>query len=529
MIANVESSRVDVAIMIEIEEAMSQPSYEKSTLIALFGALGISTVVAQADLIGHWFGFEALSTDAQPPGNPRLFFLAGYTASSILTIFVARLSKRQLIIVKWFVFLTASIGALLYGFAYASILVPPGISTIIGLVLYGIGYLGATLFLYCELAKLKRLPVALWAVAASLFLKTMLGDAIGSVSSGAAQIVITALLSLVSLACLGAMHKLNCPEHLARYRSERTIGATEKRNLVYLLVAVSVILAALRGLSHLGLWGEGYLGSPVASLAGYVVVGIMLAGFAYATIIRNSNDRMLIRFQPAFLVLIGGFLIYALKDNLFDPTVLEPVFSWLMVAVELFGHLLFWAVTLTAMRTTTDPVWKFPGIINATYGVVAIAWALVLLYMGIGEGVLAIVAAFLAMAAAIRPLSRKPTEAEATITRSIPSETSGSENATAPSAKSVVGHESIGDHIARCHCQIAQEHELSPRETDVFLLLAQGRSRPYISTALYLSDGTVKTHISHIYKKFGVHTREELLTTVQNPKVHGQTTDPSSR
>lgn len=495
---------------------MPQSTHERSILVALLGAIGISAVVAQADLIGHWFGFEASSAGVQPLGNPRVFFLAGYTVSSIVALFVARFSQRQLRVVKWFAFVTASIGSLLYGFAYALPLVPPDASAIIGLVLYGVGYLGATLFLYCELAKLKQLSVAVWAITAGLFLKTMLGDAVGSVSSGAVQIVITALLPLVSLACLGAMRKLNCPEYLARYRSKRTISATEKRNLVYLLVAVSVILAALRGLSHLGLWGEGYLGSPVTSLTGYVVIGLMLAGFAYAAIVRNGNDRMLIRFQPAFLILIGGFLIYALKGNLFDPTALEPVFSWLMVAVELFGHLLFWTVVLTAIRTTTDPVWRFPGVINATYGIIAIVWALVLLYTGISKEVLAIAAAFLAMAAAIRPLSRKPIETEAAIVESASSEAPDGANGIGSSTRSAEESESIGDHIALFHQKLAQQHELSPRETDVFLLLAQGRSRPYISTALYLSDGTVKTHISHIYKKFGVHTREELLTIVQN-------------
>ena len=82
---------------------MPQPTHNKSSvLVALFGVLGVSTIVAQADLIGHWFGFEASSAGVQPLGNPRLFFLAGYTASSIIAVFVARLSQRQLRIVKWF-------------------------------------------------------------------------------------------------------------------------------------------------------------------------------------------------------------------------------------------------------------------------------------------------------------------------------------------------------------------------------------------------------------------------------------------
>lgn len=496
---------------------MTQGIRNKSILVSLFGALGISAIVAQADLIGHGLGFETSSICVQPFGNPRLFFLAGYTVSSIVAVFVVRLSQQQLCIIKWFVFLIASVGSLLYGFAYASTSIPPDISAIAGLAIYGVGYLGATLFLYCELAKLERLSIAIWAIASGLFLKTLFGDMIGSASSGTAQIIITALLSLASLACLHAMRKLNCSsEHLARYRFACTMDAIEKRSLIYLLVAVSVILAALRGLSHLGLWGEGYFGSPVASLAGYVVVGLILAGFTFAAVIRNSNDRMLLRFQPAFLILIGGFLVYALKSNVLDPATLEPVFSWLMVAVELFGHLLFWTAVLTTIRSTTDPIWKPPAIINATYGAVAIVWALVLLHAGIGEEMLAIVAAFLAMAAAIRPLSRKPAEAVPTIVEAASSEAPISASVSIPLMRSTKEQESISDHISRRHHDLAQAHHLSPRETDVFLLLAQGRSRPYISDELYLSDGTVKTHISHIYKKFGVHTREELLTIVHD-------------
>ncbi|WP_418862725.1 LuxR C-terminal-related transcriptional regulator [Slackia isoflavoniconvertens] len=50
------------------------------------------------------------------------------------------------------------------------------------------------------------------------------------------------------------------------------------------------------------------------------------------------------------------------------------------------------------------------------------------------------------------------------------------------------------------------------------------RSRPYICEALYLSDGTVKTHISHIYRKFDVHGRQELLDAVQSELAHFEPT-----
>lgn len=62
----------------------------------------------------------------------------------------------------------------------------------------------------------------------------------------------------------------------------------------------------------------------------------------------------------------------------------------------------------------------------------------------------------------------------------------------------------------RAH-ELAQEYHLSDREEEVLALLALGRSRSQIKAELYLSLGTVNTHISHLYQKLGVHSKDELL------------------
>lgn len=61
----------------------------------------------------------------------------------------------------------------------------------------------------------------------------------------------------------------------------------------------------------------------------------------------------------------------------------------------------------------------------------------------------------------------------------------------------------------RAH-ELAQEYHLSDREEEVLVLLALGRSRSQIKAELYLSLGTVNTHISHIYQKLGIHSKDEL-------------------
>jgi two-component system nitrate/nitrite response regulator NarL len=48
---------------------------------------------------------------------------------------------------------------------------------------------------------------------------------------------------------------------------------------------------------------------------------------------------------------------------------------------------------------------------------------------------------------------------------------------------------------------------LTPRETEVLRLIADGLSAPDIGRRLYLSTATVKTHVSHLYEKLGVSDR----------------------
>ena len=66
----------------------------------------------------------------------------------------------------------------------------------------------------------------------------------------------------------------------------------------------------------------------------------------------------------------------------------------------------------------------------------------------------------------------------------------------------------------RCDA-IAAEYKLSRRETEVFYLFARGRSSSRIADDLYVSSGTVSTHLRNIYRKLDVHSRQELLDLVE--------------
>jgi DNA-binding NarL/FixJ family response regulator len=57
----------------------------------------------------------------------------------------------------------------------------------------------------------------------------------------------------------------------------------------------------------------------------------------------------------------------------------------------------------------------------------------------------------------------------------------------------------------------AANGELSAREIEVLNLVARGRSNKEIALELFVSEGTVKAHVSHIMSKLGMERRVELV------------------
>jgi DNA-binding NarL/FixJ family response regulator len=53
--------------------------------------------------------------------------------------------------------------------------------------------------------------------------------------------------------------------------------------------------------------------------------------------------------------------------------------------------------------------------------------------------------------------------------------------------------------------------QLSERELEVLALVAQGRTNREIARELYVSEGTIKAHVSHIMGKAGVERRSSLV------------------
>ena len=79
------------------------------------------------------------------------------------------------------------------------------------------------------------------------------------------------------------------------------------------------------------------------------------------------------------------------------------------------------------------------------------------------------------------------------------------------------------EHPYKNRClRAAQRYDLTPREGEILSYLARGRNAKYIQEALTISLSTAQTHIRNIYRKVGVHSRQELLSLIEATKLYGE-------
>lgn len=68
---------------------------------------------------------------------------------------------------------------------------------------------------------------------------------------------------------------------------------------------------------------------------------------------------------------------------------------------------------------------------------------------------------------------------------------------------------------------LADEHGLSEREGEVLGLLYRGNTQKRIAERLFLSVNSVQTYAKSLYRKLGVHSRQELIDMVNEAADKG--------
>ena len=65
---------------------------------------------------------------------------------------------------------------------------------------------------------------------------------------------------------------------------------------------------------------------------------------------------------------------------------------------------------------------------------------------------------------------------------------------------------------------LSASYALTDRETEVLYLVVKGKTNNQIARDMFISIGTVKAHLYHIYQKLGIHTRKEMFALLDVKK-----------
>lgn len=208
-------------------------------------------------------------------------------------------------------------------------------------------------------------------------------------------------------------------------------------------------------------------------------------------------------YSLAFPLMIGGFLFIGLSSEHASPL---PGFL-LDTGYAAMSMLLFLSACSISYNTGASPLWLF-GALSATQFGMHFAGQTLATFLPVEEGT-AGYAALVAVTALIVIVASLATMSDKGMFTSL--------NMLSHDEKSAVESSFLTEKMARVN-SLAGAYTLTSRETEVLQLLILGKSNAEMAGDLFISEGTVKTHLHHIYQKFGVHTRRELEEKILKAK-----------
>lgn len=509
-------------------------SIKDAGLCALFAAVGLTVNLTWCTLAGHTPGFNGTLSSIGVAVNPRAFFLAGILLIGVAFVALPR-KMREWDASLWpAVALLASVGTGCFAIAANQDAFPPIMLAIGGLIVFGVGYFWLTARFMLLLARTQSFACTATCVSASLIAEPVLVAAMERLGS-ATQIGAVIALPIISAALFqcarsAALKQRACEANgggrtvfgvpSLPNEGTRVSDPAEMRNAFILAAASSLLLATVRSLSFIGLWGEGHFDTfkqpSMTSHPGlWAVYAIALIGFAYLVLYRTASWPLRLRFQPSFLTIIltlAASMILA-GDAHADPALLDT----LMRLNDSFSHLMFWMLVVIIANAVSIPSYRVIGAAGSLYAGASIVWVLFLGKASAVENLIVIVVIYLLTIVSMhygwdKHGTEKAEQRDARDAATSAGVASGTK--TAEQNEEGLGALLMTRAIERRCAEVAQTYRLSPRESEILVLLAQGRTRTYIQEELVLAENTVKTHVTHIYGKLGVRDRQDMIDIV---------------
>lgn len=340
-----------------------------------------------------------------------------------------------------------------------------------------------------ELAGIGSLQTVVWTIAASRVLKVILTPMLGSLphapqlaSIAAAPIIIMVSLIVLRRARLASESGNSEPQVQKRFQPK----APDIVSISVLLIVFPMLNAVARALSTLGFWGgENVIDSVSVFMS--MVAALIFAALVVASFSHCSDERVVGRLMLGLAILMCCLVLFD-RDMLEQMGVAGVVAATLSTATELFSDFTIRLTTVVAIWCVSQHPYRLTALTELVMSTLAVIFSIVLRNLSTMTHYV-VSASTLAIFIAVLSLLWRMREAALAIPE-------------------------VEDIEAAC-ARLAEERGLTQRETEVLVLLVQGRSRSYICDALSLSDSTVKTYMSRLYRKLGIHGKQELISLIR--------------
>lgn len=489
------------------------PDERKRAIAAL---AGLAVMGIWVNLVGYGGVFlEPASTDSSLE-TTRYAYHAGRVAVSLLILVAPGVFERFGRGMRTYLPLVMCFCTAGFAIAFHQTLVAPVVLGVCVSFVLGMGYLWIVASFYIALARAVPLRPAIVVALASQVIEQVLSVAASSALSNTAQIAVCCACPLVALAALPRAWR-------KRDAGRAGVVADRARSHLYLLlIASGVAIVTLSAVSNVGIWGsarvEYVAEDALVSCVRTCLACVLLTAFTLGTLVASADKPLGYRYQVPFLVIVGCFMLAVLKQ-VFPGMWSEPV-TVVLLAAEFFSHILTWTLVMNAEKDLAEPSYFNAGMSLAPYSVCSIAWIFLLETNQVASAFVVLAVSYaLIIVVAVHPRllyerrQRTLTSADALNEYTIEGE---------PEIPLESNGAAVVEVVDRRCVLLGERYGLSQRETQVLSLLAQGRSRPAIQRELVLSEGTVKTHVAHIYEKMGVSSRQEVFDIVYDAAVDGE-------
>lgn len=401
------------------------------------------------------------------------------------------------------------LGTVLFSFGFHQSLLDPLAVSAIGSALIGAAHIWGVSVIYFFLMRHCAPKDLLFVVISAQIAERLIVEILNFSLPENILVIASYFLPLAAIALLGVAVR-TVPQRSVACQTSPFVKGAAQQYYVALSIMAGIGLVACGATSATGIWGNagnGQFTGDGASLLATAVECLVVVVLCRITFVASGTRPLALRYQTSLLVLITGFALSLSQNTLvLFPEALTNIF---LVSVENYAHILFWIIAIDAASSLAWPTYRAFGVGLLSCSAAGLLWSIFLEHqMRQAESAVFVVFYLLVIGCIIYPQAinrsdlRSAREEDALNAFTL----HGEERLTPGVNGSALQHALE----QRCAC-LARQYALSPREEEVLVLLVKGLTRQAMCSALCLSEGTVKTHLAHIYGKLDIHSQAELL------------------